>query len=58
MKFHENKLLTAVAAAALTFAVAACSSNGDDDEASLVNGAPMTGPMVEEDQKQAVRSAD
>ena len=38
MKFHKNKLLTAVAAAALTFAVAACSSNGDDDEASLVNG--------------------
>ena len=32
MKFHENKLLTAVAAAALTFAVAACSSNGDDDQ--------------------------
>ena len=39
MKFHKNKLLTAVAAAALTFGVAACSSNGDDDEASLVNGA-------------------
>ena len=32
MKFHKNKLLTAVAAAALTFAVAACSSNGDDDQ--------------------------
>ena len=32
MKFHENKLLTAVAAVALTFAVAACSSNGDDDQ--------------------------
>ena len=39
MKFHKNKLLTAVAAAALAFGVAACSSNGDDDEASLVNGA-------------------
>ena len=32
MKFHKNKLLTAVAAAALTFGVAACSSNGDDDQ--------------------------
>ena len=32
MKFHKNKLLTAVAAAALTFAVGACSSSSDDDE--------------------------
>ena len=46
MKFHENKLLTAVAAAALTFAVAACSSNGDDDDAMSAApdaGAPDTG---------------
>ena len=41
MKFHENKLLTAVAAAALTFAVAACSSNGDDDD--TLAGTPDTG---------------
>ena len=39
MKFHKNKFLTTVAAAALVLAVGACSSNGDDDEASLVNGA-------------------
>ena len=32
MNFHKNKLLTAVAAAALTFAVGACSSSSDDDE--------------------------
>ena len=32
MKFHKNKLLTAVAAAALTFAVGACSSSSDNDE--------------------------
>ena len=46
MKFHENKLLTAVAAAALTFAVAACSSNGDDDDTLAGTpdaGAPDTG---------------
>ena len=41
MKFHENKLLTAVAAAALTFAVAACSSNGDGDD--TLAGTPDTG---------------
>ena len=37
MKFHKNKLLTIGAAVALTLAVAACSSNGDDGEASLMN---------------------
>ena len=41
MKFNENKLLTAVAAVALTFAVAACSSNGDDDD--TLAGTPDTG---------------
>ena len=46
MKFHKNKLLTAVAAATLVLAVGACSSNGDDDEASLVNGAPVNGAPV------------
>ena len=30
MKFHRNKLLTAVSAVALVLAVGACSSNGDD----------------------------
>ena len=48
MKFHKNKLLTAVAAAALTFGVAACSSNNDADEASLIVNGPdepeMNGP--------------
>ena len=37
MKFHKNKLLAIGSAVALTFAVAACSSNGDDGEASLMN---------------------
>ena len=32
MKFHENKLLTAIAAVALMLAVGACSSSSDDDE--------------------------
>ena len=31
MKFHRNKFLTTVAAAALAIAVGACSSSGDDD---------------------------
>ena len=34
MKFHKNKLLTIGAAVALTFAVAACSSNDDGDQTS------------------------
>ena len=33
MKFHKKKLLAIGSAVALTFAVAACSSNGDDDQA-------------------------
>ena len=36
MKFHKNKFLTTVAAAALALAVGACSSNGDDDEISML----------------------
>ena len=32
MKFHENKFLTMVGAAALALAVGACSSSSDDDE--------------------------
>ena len=35
MKFHENKLLTAVAAAALMLAVGACSSSSDGDEVAV-----------------------
>ena len=34
MKFHRNKLLTAVSAVALVLAVGACSSNGDDGGSS------------------------
>ena len=34
MKFHENKFLTTVAAAALALAVGACSSNGDSDDSA------------------------
>ena len=37
MKFHENKFLTMVGAAALALAVGACSSNGDSDDSA--NGA-------------------
>ncbi len=36
MKFHKNKFLTTIAAAALALAVGACSSNGDDDEISML----------------------
>ena len=37
MKFHKNKFLTTVGAAALALAVGACSSNGDSDDSA--NGA-------------------
>ena len=38
MKFHKNKLLTAVAAAALTFGVAACGGGSSSDEAVAPGG--------------------
>ena len=44
MKFHAKKLLTISAAVALTFAVAACSSNGDDDEVAATD--PTVGEPV------------
>ena len=36
MKFHKNKFLTMVGAAALALAVGACSSNGDSDDSAAV----------------------
>ena len=44
MKFHKNKLLTAVAAVALTLAVGACSSSSDDDDTLSAAPPPATTP--------------
>ena len=64
MKFHKNKFLATVAAAALALAVGACSSSSDDDEALVVidtvvggNGPPTNGNGPEQDELNELETA-